>query len=283
MAWTPRDPNDFTPPSLEELQRALGLQWQYFSPRFFGLENVRPGSKMLFVGNHTIFGMLDSPLMQLGIYKETGVFPRALGDRVHFYVPGWRDRLQRWGGVEGTPENCARLMENGWPVLVFPGGGREVMKNKGEAYQLIWKQRTGFARMAMQYGYDIIPFAAVGAEDAYTIRYDANDFRASLLGRALDKTGVMRKYMRNGDNFAPIVTGIGPTRLPRPERMYFKFGKPIPTLAYMEKSEDKEAQWEVRRKVENAVTGMMDELKEIRAADKDYSWLRKKLIHRKIG
>jgi hypothetical protein len=38
-------------------------------------------------------------------------------------------------------------------VLVFPGGGREVTKRKGEAHKVIWKERTGFARMAIEHGY----------------------------------------------------------------------------------------------------------------------------------
>ena len=37
-------------------------------------------------------------------------------------------------------------MERGEAILVFPGGGREVMKRKDEDYVLIWKERLGFVR-----------------------------------------------------------------------------------------------------------------------------------------
>lgn len=47
--------------------------------------------------------------------------------------------------VLGTPENCAALMQAGQSILVFPGGGREVMRRKGEAYRLIWKRCRGGA------------------------------------------------------------------------------------------------------------------------------------------
>ena len=49
------------------------------------------------------------------------------------------------------------------------------MRRKGEAYRLVWKQRTGFARLAIEHGYDIIPFGSVGPDEAFDILFDAND------------------------------------------------------------------------------------------------------------
>ena len=34
-------------------------------------------------------------------------------------------------------------------VLVFPGGGRDMLKFKGEEYRLLWQGRSGFARLAI--------------------------------------------------------------------------------------------------------------------------------------
>ena len=60
-------------------------------------------------------------------------------------------------------------------ILVYPGGGREVAKRKGESYKLIWKERMGFARLAIEHGYTIVPFAAVGAEEAVDIVLDGDN------------------------------------------------------------------------------------------------------------
>ncbi len=49
------------------------------------------------------------------------------------------------GGIE---DYVRSVMQQGYSILVFPGGGREVLKRKGEAYQLIWKQRYGFLKLA---------------------------------------------------------------------------------------------------------------------------------------
>lgn len=274
------DPMDFTPPPLRRLQRALWLQRQWFPPQTFGLENLDPNRPALYVGNHTIFGVLDGPLMVLDVYEKTGIYFRSLGDHFHFVVPGWREMLLEGGAVDGIPENCTKLMNGQQHIIVYPGGAREVMKNEGEQYRLVWKRRTGFARMAMQHGYDIIPFAALGADDSLSIRYDSQRFRQSLLGKLAAKTGVMDSVFRGGDTLGPVVGGVAGMPIPRPEKLYFMFGERIPTAHLQADYRNTEAQWDVRRKVESAIYRQLDELRGIRARDTDWSWWRKKLIAR---
>jgi 1-acyl-sn-glycerol-3-phosphate acyltransferase len=57
-------------------------------------------------------------------------------------------------------------------ILVFPGGSREVNKRRGQQYQLLWRERIGFARLAIKHGYPIVPFAAVGADDMFDVIID---------------------------------------------------------------------------------------------------------------
>ena len=272
-------PLTFSPPPLSRIQKALFLQKTWFDPIFIGLDNVDRAKPALYVGNHTLYGTLDGPLMILGLYEHKGIFLRSLGDHIHFKVPLWGKLLVDNGCVAGTPENCQQLMEAKEHILVYPGGGREVMKNKDELYQLVWKQRTGFARMAMQNGYDIIPFAAIGADDAYTIQYDTNDFYQSKVGKWLQKTGISDKYLRSGDAFMPLATGLG--LLPRPEKIYFAFGERISTTALQTQSENKDLQWQVREQVEAKIYQLMDDLFALRAEDEaQWPTWRKKLIKR---
>jgi 1-acyl-sn-glycerol-3-phosphate acyltransferase len=74
--------------------------------------------------------------------------------------------------VRGRRENVRALMREGPSVLVFPGGPGEVWKGRGEDYKLIWKERLGFARLAIEFGYPIVPFAAVGAEKMLQVFVD---------------------------------------------------------------------------------------------------------------
>lgn len=272
-------PLTFSPPPLSRIKKALYLQNKWFDPVFMGLEHLDRSRPALYVGNHTLYGTLDGPLMLLGLYEHKGIFLRSLGDHIHFKVPLWGKLLVDNGCVAGTPENCQQLMEAKEHILVYPGGGREVMKNKDELYQLVWKQRTGFARMAMQNGYDIIPFAAIGADDAYTIQYDTNDFYQSRVGKWLQKTGISDKYLRGGDAFVPLATGLG--LLPRPEKIYFAFGERISTTALQTQSENKDLQWQVRQQVEAKIYQLMDDLFALRAEDEaQWPTWRKKLTKR---
>jgi 1-acyl-sn-glycerol-3-phosphate acyltransferase len=195
------------------------------SPLSYGLRNVPRDRPCLFVGNHTLFS-LDAPLLIAELYGKRGVVIRALGDHVHFKIPLWRDVLTKFGVIDGTRENCATLMAAGESVLVFPGGAREVFKHKSEKYRLLWGERLGFARMALRHGYPIVPFAAVGAEDAWDIVVDGDALLPEGARPLLERMGVRM------DTLVPLVRGIGPTLLPRPERIYFSFGRPIETHQY---------------------------------------------------
>jgi hypothetical protein len=50
---------------------------------------------------------------------------------------------------------------------VFPGGGREMPKFKGEEYTLRWQGRSGFARLSLRHNYPIVPVGLVGGDDVY--------------------------------------------------------------------------------------------------------------------
>ncbi len=273
------NPLTFSPPPLSRLQKGLFLQKKWFDPVFVGLENIDRSKPALYVGNHTLYGTLDGPLMILGLYQHKGIFLRSLGDHIHFRIPFWRNLLIDNGCVPGTPEMCQQLMDAKEHILVYPGGGREVMKNQGEQYQLVWKERTGFARMAMAHGYDIVPFAAIGADDAFDIHYDANDFQQSKVGQLLQKTGITDKYLRGGDSFVPITSGLG--FLPRPEKFYFAFGERISTQELLADCDDKALQWQVREQVSDSIYTLMNDLFALRDTDQETwpAW-RKKLTRR---
>jgi hypothetical protein len=68
-------------------------------------------------------------------------------------------------------------------VLLFPGGAREVNKRAGEEYQLLWKDTPDFVRLAAKCDAIIVPFAAVGADDAYEVVMEVEEMlQAPLLG-----------------------------------------------------------------------------------------------------
>jgi 1-acyl-sn-glycerol-3-phosphate acyltransferase len=183
---------NFIPPSIRQIKKHLIAFDFWFPTTFHGLENVDQKRPALYVGNHTLLGH-DVPPLILNLYAQKHIFLRGVGDRVHFRVPFWRSLVKQYGAFEGTRDAIHLLMEKQEHILIYPGGGREVMKNKGEAYQLIWKNRFGFIELALENGYDIIPFAAIGGEEMLDLKYDSNDFKKSLLGKGLKRIGVLKR------------------------------------------------------------------------------------------
>jgi 1-acyl-sn-glycerol-3-phosphate acyltransferase len=216
---------------------------------------------VLLVGNHSIYGLLDPPLMVAEIYTRRGRFLRSLAENAHYRLPGWWQFLQAGGAVRGTRDNCRALFAAGEAVLVFPGGGREVAKRKGERYQLMWKQRTGFARMAIESGVPIVPFAAVGIEDAYDVLVDADHPVFAPVRRAAERLGVRWELVM------PVARGLGPTPLPRPERLYYSFGPPVTTSEWAGRAEDPAALGAVRDAVRDSIYAQMAALRAEQATD----------------
>lgn len=251
----------------------------YFSPRFYGLEKLDPNKPVLMVGNHTIFGVIDVPLLLAQIYRERGIRVRTLADHQHYDIPIWRDMVERSGGVEGTRENCSKLMERGEHIMVFPGGAREVSKRKGEQYQLTWKRRIGFCKMAIQHGYNIVPFASVGPDDMYDIVVDAEDVIHSPVGKLLKKAGLLEKkgLLRGGDIIMPLTRGIGFTALPRPERFYFSIGDEIDVSRFQGKDNDEESLFDLRDEVAFAIQNLIGEMLTVRENDIDKGIVRRVL------
>ena len=227
-------------------------------PKLYGTENI-PAYGSLLVGNHTLYGLLDVPFMLAEVWKHRHVAVRSLGENAHYAIPLWRDALTRCGMVRGTRANVRELMSEGQTVLVFPGGAREVNKRRGEKYQLMWKERIGFARLAIEHGYPIVPFAAVGAEEMLDIIIDENNPTYAHI------TELVKKL--TGWPMQPLVHGVGPTLLPHPERLYFWFGEPIDTTRFAGRAGEDEAARAVRDQVKRAVEDGIDFLLAERALD----------------
>ncbi|KUG38459.1 glycerol acyltransferase [Acinetobacter johnsonii] len=214
------------------IKRLSALSKVYFTPTFIGAEQLDASQPAMYVGNHSMYGVLDSPMLIDYLYNEHQVAVVSIADHSHFYLPLWRSVVKKFGAVDGVPAYVREAMRQGYSILVFPGGGREVLKREGEQYQLIWKQRYGFLKLAQEFGYDIVPFAALGGDEVFDIGFDANKVVQHQYFQKLLQVPQLSRLLRKGEVIPSLPKHFIPKRLP----FYFKF-MPRQSLMHIENLE----------------------------------------------
>lgn len=246
--------------AVEAVADAVTPVVEAYRPYVEGLENLPRDGRFLLVGNHTQVSV-EALLIPFHVRRAIGQRVRPLTDRQFGRMRGpARDLLAAAGALVGAPEPVRELMRRNEPILVFPGGGREIPKFKGEEYTLRWQGRAGFARLAVEHDYPIVPVGLVGGDDVYR--------SLSRRGGSWERFSVALSSRFSGppEMAIPLQHGIGPTLIPRPQRMYLRFGAPIETTQPDRVSNEK---WvaTVREKTQQSLEAILAELLDVRAED----------------
>jgi 1-acyl-sn-glycerol-3-phosphate acyltransferase len=84
--------------------------------------------QVVFVGNQQVWG-LGTLTMIAAIYKKSNVWVRVVAEPMHFNIPIWKHIIELFGAVDGSNETAFKeLVQNGFPILIYPGGSKESMK-----------------------------------------------------------------------------------------------------------------------------------------------------------
>ena len=232
----------FTPPSKTVMDAVVTPYKPFLSVESMGLQHIPDDTPHLFVSNHSLYG-IEMPLLLNQLYQHKNIFPRALADHFHFATLNG-PIIRAFGAVDGSRENVDALMSKGESVLVYPGGGHEVLKHSSvPRYELMWKQRVGFARCAIKHGYPILPCACVGTEDMFESVCDI-------------PTG-----------YKGMVIPLSVTTPCKVQKVYFWFGQPIETKQYNGEYKNDDYAKEVRDRTKLAIEAGIRELKEKQACD----------------
>lgn len=231
-----------------------------YRPYLDGLEHLPRDGRFLLVGNHTQSGT-EGFLIPYVVRRELDMLVRPLTDRAFGKMPGpAADLLAACGATVGAPESARELMLHDQPILVFPGGGREIAKFKGEENTLNWRGRAGFARIAAEQSYPIVPAGLIGGDDVY----HSFTTRDGTWGRF--SAGLSKRLAGKPDMAMPLLRGIGPTMIPRPQRMYLRFAEPIDTTPPTGVAAEDWAEM-VKARTQESLEAVLAELQEIRAGD----------------
>jgi 1-acyl-sn-glycerol-3-phosphate acyltransferase len=145
-------------------------------------------------------------------------------------------------------------MRDGEAILVFPGGGREVARRRGDHYPLVWRERIGFARLAIEAGYAVIPVSMIGVDDMWDVVVDSEDPLLRPVRALAERLDLDPELVW------PVVRGLGPTPLPRPQRIYGRIGEPIDARAFGTSWDDAAGAKRLRDATSAAIRHGIDEL-----------------------
>lgn len=262
-----------------------------------GLSHVPSSNEkpLLFVGNHQLFGQ-DLGLIISELLEQRGIIARGLAHpavadgiaggepSLGSEEPSVRKQKRRWefnedsqiegdlyklfGAVKVSPRNFYRLLQTNQAVLLFPGGVREALHGKGEDYQLFWREKTDFIRLAAKFNATVVPLSAIGAADSVDIVLDAPELLKLPFGIG-----------DNLANFSSSVTSarfdassedemfVPPLAVPKPfpARHYFLFGKPYDTSTL--DPNDQDACTDVYKAIKDEVNNDIQALLEARKDD----------------
>jgi len=258
-----------------EIDIAYRLVQRLFSPVITGTENI-PKRPCLFVGNHSLFA-LDGAVLTPIFLKNLRRFTRPMGDKFLFTNRAIADYLLSTGIVMGHPEVCSALMEAEQDLLLFPGGAYEAVKPVSQLYELQWKDRFGFVKLAARHGYTIMPFGLVGPDEFYGHLIEGQDLPHTVLGRLLTRLGVLHADTRN-DILPPIPLGTLGSIFPKPQRCYLGFGQGVDLSRYQGKSLSKKTLQAVRTEVATEIETQLTELLATREQRKGQDSLLRRIL-----
>ncbi|KAH6804371.1 Esterase/lipase/thioesterase family protein [Perilla frutescens var. frutescens] len=283
---------DSLPPSKSEFHEAfdqqLGLLRAGISPVLMstladgeivrGLRGVPDEGPVLLVGYHMLLGLeiaaiVEEFLREKNVLVHGLAHPWVFGNDMEeiLHETSGFDFFKIFGAIPVSATNICRLLSSKSFGLLYPGGVREALHRKGEAYKLFWPEEPEFVRVAAKYGAKIVPFGVVGEDDIVELFLDYNDLKRiphlnevmrrenegipKIRGRSEMKGGVSEQVF--------YVPGFYPKL---PGRLYFLFGKAMETQGREELLNDKmkikEFYMEVKSQVEGSIAYLIKKREE---------------------
>lgn len=230
------------------LTAALFRRW--FKPSFSGLERL-PSKPALFVGNHALLAV-DAFVFHLLMHYDYGRFLRPLGDKTLFANRQYADAVINLGAALGHSDVVTALMAEQKDLLLYPGGTYEAVKQPEQRYELMWKERYGFIRLAAKMGYTIVPFAAVGPDEYFDQHLTGPEVQQAQLTQLLMQVGLLPEDLRS-DLIPPLPAGVLGSPLPKPKTTFYSFCPPVDLSGFRGRDITSKQQIKIRAGVEDAI------------------------------
>lgn len=177
MVWVHIDPAPESGGRCKQWVRELGF-WRHFAayyPVSLRKETDLPPDRPYLFGYHPhgIIGMgaiTNFATESTGFSQHfPGIKPHLLTLSSNFRVPLYRDILLSMGICSVSKRSCASILKrgSGQAITIVVGGAAESLRARPGTNDLTLKRRSGFIKVAIQYGADLVPVLSFGENDIY--------------------------------------------------------------------------------------------------------------------
>jgi len=120
-----------------------------------GLENIPKDGPALLIGYHGEV-VFDYTYFVPNSYLQSGRFCYTVLNKKFFNMPGLKGFIEACRITPRSYETCVQILQNKHLLVITPGGNAEQTFG-GPYYDVVWGNRTGFARLALETKVPIIP------------------------------------------------------------------------------------------------------------------------------
>ncbi|KFB41384.1 AGAP013284-PB-like protein [Anopheles sinensis] len=171
-----------------------------------GLENLPEDGPALIIYYHGALP-IDMYYLTAETMLKRNRLIHTIGDRFLDRIPGWRLVSRVMNVTSGSVQSCVETLRAGELLSIAPGGVYEAQFGDN-TYEVLWKKRTGFARVALEAQVPIVPMLTVNIREC---------FRTVAVGKSV----CARIYNILKVPVLPIYGGF-------PVKLHTILGKPIP-------------------------------------------------------
>lgn len=201
---------DILSPIAKTLIDNLRVLIRYHRYSVVGLENIPSEGRVVLAVSHS-FATYDGLLLGAVIHAQRGRYIRGLGHDHLFSIPGLRELVQGLSMAPASPTAGRDILRQGHILALAPGGLREALRSSRHRYEVWWRQRTGFVKLAIETQSPIILAVCPSADDIFTI------YSNPVTQWAYDRFRFP----------VPLFRGIGPTIIPRPVKLTHYLSPPL--------------------------------------------------------
>lgn len=195
-------------------------------------------------------------------WRRFGIETPAYGlmHKLAFKIPVLGNLLTKMGALPASRKNAEMVLDEGFPLLVCPGGDEDALKPYADRHRITFGKRRGFIRLAIRKQVPIVPVISVGAHETIFILNNG-----SKTARFLRVDKLLRvKSVPFALSFPFGFTIAGLMSIPLPSKIHIQVLPPIHFDVPAEKEHDADEVEKCFEKVRSTMQDALDLLAEKR-------------------